>query len=123
MLISNKPAVVFGIHHGPCKKKKEKKELRRQPRRLRTDKGLEFQGHAVQRMLNRRGVLFFTAQHSTKASLSIGMLQSHAEREIVSLFHGHQCAQVPTRVGGLGPGLQSHCPQHHENKTHRSESS
>ena len=42
----------------------------RQPRRLRTDKGTEFLGQPVQKMLSRRGVVFFTAQHSTKASLS-----------------------------------------------------
>ena len=42
----------------------------RQPRRLRTDKGKEFLGHAVQKMLSRHGVVFFTVQHSTKASLS-----------------------------------------------------
>ena len=42
----------------------------RQPRRLRTDKGTEFLGQPMQKMLSRRGVVFFTAQHSTKASLS-----------------------------------------------------
>ena len=42
----------------------------RQPHRLRTDKGTEFLGQPVQKMLSRRGVVFFTAQHSTKASLS-----------------------------------------------------
>ena len=42
----------------------------RQPRRLRSDKGKEFLGQAVQKMLSRRGIIFFTAEHSTKASLS-----------------------------------------------------
>ena len=41
----------------------------RQPQRLRTDKGTEFLGQPVQKMLSRRRVVFFTAQHSTKASL------------------------------------------------------
>ena len=40
-----------------------------QPQHLRTDKGKEFLGHAVQKMLSRLGVVFLTAQHSTKASL------------------------------------------------------
>ena len=87
----------------------------RQPRRLRTDKGTEFLGQPMQKMLSRRGVVFFTAQHSTK--VSVGTVQSHAEGEAFSLFHGHQCAQIPTCVGGLGTRLQSHRPHHHENET------
>ena len=88
----------------------------RQPRRLRTDKGREFLGHAVQNILCRRGVVFFTSQHSTKASLWERFNRT-LRGETISLLHGYQCAQIPTRVGGPGTRLQSHCPQHHKNET------
>ena len=88
----------------------------RQPRRLRTDKGTEFLGQPVQKNAEQTGsgVFYGATLHQ---GLSVGTVQSHAEGEAFSLFHGHQRAQIPTRVGGLGTRLQSHRPHHHENET------